>query len=313
MSPLITSPSGGSVGRVVVVGSANVDRTLMVDRFPEPGETIMGAPVVVGQGGKGANQAVAASRMGARVAFVGAVGQDDDGQAVVDALAAEGVDVEAVTRVNEPTGAAFICVDAQAENMIVVSPGANATLSAATIKRHRQIVATAAVVLVQLEVPLDVVRAALEAGDGLSILNPAPASRLPSGILELADVLVPNRGELGALAGVDTPVTTQDVVRTARTLPVDRVVVTLGSDGAVAVQGPDVEVVPAIDVDPVDTTGAGDAFCGALAAGLSRGDELDTAVRAAVTAAGLSTTGAGARGALPTRAEVDHAVSFIHE
>ncbi len=97
MSPLITSPSGGpSVGRVVVVGSANVDRTLMVDRFPEPGQTIMGAPVVVGQGGKGANQAVAASRMGARVAFVGAVGQDDDGQAVVDALAAEGVDVEAV-------------------------------------------------------------------------------------------------------------------------------------------------------------------------------------------------------------------------
>lgn len=161
MTHPITGPpdDGPSADGVVVVGSANVDRTLVVDRFPRPGETIMGAPVVVGQGGKGANQAVAASRMGARVAFVGAAGQDDDGRAVVQTLAADGVDVDAVARVDQPTGAAFICVDAQAENMIVVSPGANATLSAATIDRHRQVVARATVVLVQLEIPTDAVRA----------------------------------------------------------------------------------------------------------------------------------------------------------
>lgn len=293
-------PSGG----LVVVGSANIDRIVVVERFPRPGETVIGAPVEVRQGGKGANQAVAAARMGADVTFIGHVGDDDDGGRLVADLVAADIDVTPVSRVPGSSGSAFICVDVRAENTIVVSPGANATVSASTVQRHRQRLSGAETVLAQLEIPLDAVQAALRTAGGRSILNPAPAGRLPTELLELADVIVPNRGELGVLAGGDTPETPDDVVDMARELPVDNVVVTLGQQGAVVIQRCAVTTIPAIDVTPVDTTGAGDAFCGALAARLCHGDDLVTAATTAVTAAGLSTTSLGARDGLPTLAAV---------
>jgi ribokinase len=282
---------------IALVGSINLDVVVGVERHPVPGETVVGGDRQELPGGKGANQAVAAARLGATVAFVGRVGDDDAGRRLREGLAAEGVDVTHV-RVDPdaPTGMALIAVDGAGENTIVVSPGANARVGAADVEAARDVLAGAAVTLVQHEVPDDAVAAAIAGAGGTVVLNPAPARPIAAPV----DVLVPNRGELEALAG-----RAGDPIALARSLDAARaVVVTLGSEGAAVIEGSRVERIPAPRVDAVDTTGAGDAFCGALAQALDAGADLVEAARWAVRAAAASVTKPGAEGGLPRAADL---------
>ncbi|MGY1672156.1 PfkB family carbohydrate kinase [Geodermatophilus sp. SYSU D00710] len=287
---------------VTVVGSLNEDVLVAVERLPRRGETVVGRGGVLAAGGKGANQAAAAARLArAGVAMVGRVGDDPAGERQVAALEEAGVDTAHVQRTpGTPTGSATIPVeDGSGENLIVVVPGANAALAPADVDVPA--VRRAAVVLLQLEVPLAAVQAAADAASGTVVLTPAPPRPLPPGLLQRVAVLVPNEHELVQLAGAEPGARSpQELAALARTLGVPAVVVTLGARGALLVPGEGPASLQAPPpVEAVDTTGAGDCFTGALGAALARGAEPADAVREAVAAAALSTTGPGARGALP--------------
>ena len=288
---------------VVVVGSANVDRTVRVRRLPSAGETVAGSAPATAPGGKGLNQAVAARRMGATVAFVGALGDDEDGRVLRRCIHEEGI-VDATRTVDEATGGALVVVDDEAENLIVVSAGANATLDGHHVAEAADLVSGASVVLTQLEVPLPAVTEALRLATGTRILTPAPARPLGRELLGLVDVLVPNRGELVALVGGEVADGLDGLATAARSLEVPTVVVTLGADGALVVTASATRHAPAPTVQATDTTGAGDTFSGALAAALAAGSRLDAAVDVAVAAAALSVTDDGAQRAMPRRAAV---------
>jgi ribokinase len=284
---------------VVVVGSVNLDIVIGVSHHPRPGETVVGGDRNELQGGKGANQAVAAARLGRAVTFVGRVGDDDAGTLLREGLRAEGVDVAHLrTDPAAPSGVALIAVDERGENTIIVSPGANARVDRDDVAAAADALAGAAVTLVQHEVSADAVLAAARAAGGTVVLNPAPARAVDPALRERADVLVPNRGELAFLAGRDGD--PEDLARGLH----DAVVVTLGAEGALVVHGGRTERIPAPAVDVVDTTGAGDAFCGALADALARGAALVEAARWAVAAAARSVTAPGARGGMPTAAQL---------
>jgi ribokinase len=286
-------------GSVLVIGSINADLVVTLDRLPEAGETVTGGRFARHGGGKGANQAVAAARAGARVRFAGAVGDDDLGAAAIDELAAEGIDVRAIARLDaEPTGVALIAVDREGRNQIAVASGANARVDAALVARALAAAPLAAhdVVLLGFEVPDEAVvagaRAAAEAG-ARAILNPAPARDLPDGLLDHGVLLTPNGLEAAALTGETEPAAAARALARRADAPV---IVTVGADGAL-LAGPDgIVAIAAPEVDVVDTTGAGDAFNGVLAAGLAAGDALEDAARAAVAAASASVRRAGARG-----------------
>jgi ribokinase len=291
----------------VVVGSLNLDIVVPVPRHPAPGETILGGDHFANAGGKGANQAAAAARLGQRVAMVGRVGEDDTGLRLVESLEQDGVDTRCVLGTgNAPTGIALITVDPSGENSIVVSPGANARLSAADVTSASSLLASARVTVLQLEVPLGATVEAARLAGATVVLNPAPARPLPAELLEAVDVLVPNRGELADLVGSDPPETLEETVALARGIEGPRaVVVTLGADGAVLVDGEHTHHVAAPAVATVDTTAAGDSFCGALADALERNASLEAATAWAVRVAAVTVTRRGAQCSLPTRAEVD--------
>jgi ribokinase len=298
-----------SGGRVIVVGSVNVDLVVSVPRLPGPGETVTGGDVARHHGGKGGNQAVAAARLGAAVAFVGAVGRDDFGAAARSALAAEGIDVDHLAAVERPTGVALIVVDEDAENLIAVAPGANHALTPGFVDDalHALQIGPGDVMLVCREIPPDAVSSALTTGraGAIGLLNPAPADGLDEATIALADVITPNESELRLITG------SAEAEAGARSLlggeARDRaVVVTRGGAGVVIVRAAEPAIsVPAVTVKPVDTTGAGDAFNGALAAGLASGLSLVDAARRAVRAAGISTTRRGARDGMPRAAELE--------
>lgn len=292
---------------VVVIGSVNHDISVLAPRLPRPGESITGTDHFYGPGGKGANQAVAAARLGSPVAMVGRVGDDEHGAALVSGLRSEGVEVSAMGIDDDAsTGIAVITIDAGAENTIVVSPGANMRLGPAHVREHAELIAGASVVLAQLEVPLETITAAAEIATGTFCLNPAPARAIPEQLLERVDVLVPNRSELALLAEGEEPTTGRQAADAARRLGHGgATVVTLGAGGAVLVDADVITLVPAPDVDPVDPTGAGDAFSGALAHSLSRGGSLVEAVGWAVAAGAAATTRRGAQAAMPTADEVE--------
>ena len=280
---------------VLVVGSINADLVVTGAALPRPGETVAGGSFERHGGGKGANQAVAAARSGARVRMVGAVGDDDLGEEAVALLAGEGIDVSAVARLaGTPTGVALIVVDDAGENQIAVASGANAELEASWVERALA-GARGGVALIGFEVPdapvLAGARAARAAGLELMV-NPAPARTPPAALLELSPVLTPNLAEARLLAREE------DAADAARALAARSgapVVVTLGAEGALVHDGRGVERIPAPRVDAVDTTGAGDAFNGALACELAGGAALLDAVAAAVSVAAESTRGHGAR------------------
>ncbi len=293
---------------MLVVGSINVDLVVSVAVLPERGETVAGGVFAQHQGGKGANQAVAAARMGARVAFVGAVGPDDYGRAALDELRAEGIDVSRIaisSLTAESTGIALIIVDGRGQNQIAVASGANARVDGRFVsKALRDSPVAGSVLLSNFEVRDDAVVAGAQFGaaSGMTLLvNPAPARAIASELIALRPILIPNELEAEALTGERDPVAAGRLLaaRTGNT-----VIVTIGARGAVIVTTSAVEHIPVPYVEVLDTTGAGDTFCGALAAEIAAGSDLSTAARVAVRAASLSTTARGARGAMPTRAMV---------
>jgi ribokinase len=299
------------VARIVVVGSVNVDLVATVETLPRPGETVLARGYREFPGGKGGNQAIAAARLGQPVAFVGRVGGDAAGDVVRQALLDEGVDVtELKTMSTEATGRALVLVDDRAENSIVVIGGANARLLPEHVDEAADALANAAVVVAQLEVPVEAVRTAARRARGVFVFNPAPAQHLDDELLALVDVLVVNEGEFEAVAGF--PVS-DDERRVAAELSKaalpSSVVVTLGAEGALVWHDGRVRAVPAPTVTVVDTTGAGDTFVGALADALARGEPLVSAAEWAVCAASLSTGSLGATTGMPTREQVQALVS----
>ena len=285
---------------VLVVGSVNADLSLRVVDLPDPGATVIAEGLDEAGGGKGANQAVAAARWGAEVAFVGAVGTDAIGPVLREELAAEGIDVGHLARLDGPSGRAIITVDAAGENHIVVVSGANGGVEPATVTDA--VAEHVGLVLVSCELSTEVVRAALHAATGTTVLNPAPAVGLDRSVVAAADVVVPNRGELAELTGTAEASTITEAVHAARALGVPSVVVTLGGDGCVVVaDGEPARHLRPPAVEVVDTTGAGDTFCGVLAAELSTGADVLAAAVAAVDAAARSTTAFGARAGMPRR------------
>jgi ribokinase len=298
---------------IVVVGSLNADLCVQVAQFPVPGETITGEGFTVLPGGKGANQACAAGRLGGRVAMIGQVGADGQGEMLRASLRAAGVDVSLVT--TDPraaTGVAVITVDRSGENEIVLAPGANGTFTAERLADAEPAIRAARVLLLQLEIPLaTVVRAAqIARGAGVTvILDPAPAVPLPDALLALVDYLTPNEGELAIAAGEAPGEAGAAAIdaRAARLLArgCRQVVVKMGARGARLVTADGARAWPSFPVEAVDTTAAGDAFNGALAVAFAEGQPLDRAMRFATAAGALSVTRLGAQPSMPTRAEVD--------
>ncbi|MEM2866171.1 MAG: ribokinase [Candidatus Hadarchaeales archaeon] len=293
------------IPRIVVVGSLHVDLLLRVERLPKPGETVLGKELRMGMGGKGANQAVAAARLGAKVWMVGRVGKDEYGRRMVENLRRNGVDTSHVREDERPSGRALILVDGRGENLIGVYPGADEGCGEEDVERARGILRKADLLLAQLEVPPrtveKVLRVAWEEGTK-TVLNLAPSRPLSKAAWRRISVLVVNEGEasqtvgkgkVGELAG-----------RLLRKGP-EAVIVTLGGRGAYLRTGERERRVGGVKVRVRDTTGAGDAFCGALAVGLASGKSLEEAVLWANCAGALATTRVGAQEALPSREEVD--------
>ena len=292
---------------IVVVGSANADLVTRVQRLPAPGETVLATGYAEHPGGKGANQAIAAARLGRAVSFVGVVGDDGHGAWLTEALVAEGVDVANLRRMpGVPTGRALVLVDDAAENSIVVVSGANAELRADDVAAASAVLQGAAVAVAQLEIPLEAVRAVAGHAAGRFVLNPAPARPLDADLLDRVDVLVVNEGEFARVTGVEIGDDAEAFAdRVAQAGLRCAVVVTLGGRGAMVCEDGQVTVCPAPPVTVVDTTGAGDCFVGALADALARGRSLPEALHWAVAAASLSTQSLGATTAMPTSAEVE--------
>lgn len=292
---------------IAVVGSCNLDFVVGVASIPQVGETVLGGDLVQIPGGKGANQAVAAARLGRRVAMVGRVGDDASGRLLRQALDDDGVDTRhLLSTPGVPSGVALIAVQDDGDNAIVVSPGANGRVGPDDVAVAA--VEQATVVLCQAEIPLDAVVEAFRTAEGLTLWNPAPAPTegVPLELLDSVDIVIPNETELATLAGHDGDVGDLGVVADlARRLPSAAVVVTLGSRGALVVSGDDAIHVPAPAVVPVDTTAAGDSFCAAIADQLVEGHDLVTAARFAVRVGAATTLVAGAQSSLPTRDEVD--------
>jgi len=297
--------------RVLVVGSANVDFTVAVPRLPAVGETVTGGTLLVNHGGKGANQAVAARRLGAEVRFIACVGDDSSGRDIRAALAAEGIGVEGVGVTREAaTGTALIVVDQAGRNQIAVAPGANWRLSLEHVRARADDFAWAQVVVCQLETSLETLAWTLEEARRrgvVTVLNPAPVRDGLPDIWRLVDYLTPNEGEAGRLTGTDVRDlrTAAAAAHALRTRGVGTAIVTLGAEGALAGTAQGEIHARALSVSVVDTTAAGDAFNGALAATVGGGDTLESALRFANAAAGLACTRRGAQPSLPTRAEVD--------
>lgn len=289
--------------RIVVVGSINMDLVTLAPHFPGPGETLLGSRFLTAHGGKGANQAVAAARLGAEVAMVGALGCDAFGDQLHAGLAREGIALDHVARIDdEGSGSASITV-AAGENQIIVVPAANARVSPAQVEAARATIAHADAVLVQLEIPLDAVEAALRLARRENvpvILNPAPAQKLPAEWLKLASYLTPNQHELATALGEDAHTDFRELMRRAPC----PVVLTRGGEGAWYRDHahPEPARQSGFAVDAIDTTGAGDTFNGALAVFLHEG--LPAAVRKACAAAALSVTKLGAQGGMPSAHEV---------
>ena len=300
------------MAKIVVVGSSNTDMVIRTERIPGPGETVLGGEFTMAAGGKGANQAVAAARLGAQVTLVARVGADLFGDGALEGLSKEGIDTRYVTVDPEAaSGIALIFVDADGENSIGVAPGANARLSPDDVRRAQQAIEGAHVLLLQLEIPLDTAACAAELAHRAGvqvILNPAPAPTgpLPAGLLNCVDILTPNESEAGALAGMwvaDLP-GAKDAAQSLINQGVGKVIITLGAKGALVVSSEVQQLVPGYPVEAVDTTAAGDAFNGGLAVALAAGKGLLDAVRFANGCGALAATRLGAQPSLPSLDEV---------
>ena len=304
---------------VTVVGSMNMDLVARAPRMPGPGETVIGGDLHMVPGGKGANQAVAAARLGAVVAMVGRMGDDTFGLTLAEGLTRAGVDPTYVgTDPDAATGVALIVVDDSGRNSIVVAPGANMRLSPDHVEGAREAISRADVLLIQLETPVGTVLRAAELAHtrGITvILNPAPAQPVPAELLAQVDVLVPNESEtrlLTGLAATDQLAAAQ-AATALLTKGVDTVILTLGERGALLARAGQLEHFPAFEITPVDTTAAGDAFLGGLAVALAEGRTLREAVWWGNAAGALATTKLGAQPSLPTREELEGLLASVRD
>jgi len=294
-------------GNVCVVGSINVDLVMRTPRFPSPGETLLGGPYQQHPGGKGANQAVAAARCGARVEMIGCVGDDEFGGFMRDTLRDEGIGIKFVATIDGVhTGVAQITVDASGENCIVVAPGANGEMGARRLSDDA--ISRADVLLAQLEIPMPAVFQAAtkaKAAGAQVVLNAAPAAPLPRDLVPLVDVLVVNQREAATISGLANETRPDRLADALAELGFETVVLTLGEQGAYIRQDGAGQSVSAVRVEAVDTVGAGDAFTGALAALLARGDDLSSAAGLASAAGAIAVTRHGAIPSLPRIDEVE--------
>jgi ribokinase len=297
--------------RITVVGSYATGLTLKVKRLPSPGETVLASGYRVDYGGKGSNQAVGCARLGAEVAFVARIGKDNFGDMALRLYREEGIDAAFVRQAAEQsTGVGFILVEAgSGNNCIALDPGANELLSAGDVARCEAAFQSAAVVLTQLEIPVEAAEAALGCGranGATTILNPAPVRPLPASVLQLVDVLTPNQTEAKMLSGrnPDDPANPEEVAHDLIRRGVRRVVMTLGERGALIVNPSSSKKIPATPLPAVDTTGAGDAFNAGLAMALASGEKLESAVEFAVVTGGMAVTKEGVIPSLPRREEV---------
>ena len=296
--------------RIVVVGSANTDLVVRVPELPRPGETVTGGPFRVFAGGKGANQAVAAARAGARVTLVGNLGRDDFGDAALEGLRRERIDTRYVARSRTSrSGVALILVDARGENLIGVARGSNDELRPKHIDAALPAIRAARCLLVQLEIPLATVRRALELATrhGVPVLlNPAPAQRVSVRWLRQATFLAPNESELAALTGLPTKHKSEveAAARRLRAFGASHVLVTCGARGVCWCGATGTRWFPAPKVKVVDTVGAGDCFCGTFAAAVAEDKSIEQAIRFAVAAAAICVTRPGAQPAMPRRSEI---------
>ncbi|KJZ41643.1 ribokinase [Pseudomonas fluorescens] len=296
--------------KVVVIGSLNMDLVTRAPRLPRGGETLIGESFATVSGGKGANQAVAAARLGAQVSMVGCVGNDAYGEELRGALLAEQIDCQAVSTVDDSSGVALIVVDDNSQNAIVIVAGANGALTPEVIDRFDAVLRAADVIICQLEVPDATVGHALRRGRELGktvILNPAPASRpLPADWYASIDYLIPNESEASALSGlpVDSLASAETAASRLIAMGAGKVIITLGAQGSLFANGKSFEHFPATKVKAVDTTAAGDTFVGGFAAALAAGKSEADAIRFGQIAAALSVTRAGAQPSIPTLSDV---------
>ncbi|MFD0759349.1 ribokinase [Arthrobacter ulcerisalmonis] len=299
----------GPGGTVAVVGSINLDQVVRLARHPQPGETLLGSSFTLLPGGKGANQALAAARCGATVSLVGAVGNDPNAALATALLETSGIDLSAVTTVEAPTGVALINVADDGENTIVVVPGANASVDAAAVRRSAAVVADAAVVVLQGEIPAEGIAVAASLATGRVLLNLAPVIAVDPAVILAANPLVVNEHE-GALvlAQLDqdaaVPADDHALVAALRALGIPAVVLTRGADGAICSDDGGTHLVPAPKVDAVDTSGAGDAFVGALSTRLAAGESLLQASRYAARVGAFAVQGHGTQPSYPTLSDV---------
>ncbi|MEW6547442.1 MAG: ribokinase [Bacillota bacterium] len=301
---------------IVVIGSLNVDLVVRTARRPAPGETVSGDEFRMIPGGKGANQAVAAARLGGKVAMLGRVGDDPFGQSLVGSLRAAGVHTDGVLRTpGVPTGTALIIVEHSGQNSIVVVAGANGLLSPADVETAAEVIASARVLMLQLEIPLDTVRKAVELAHNRRVtvlLDPAPARPLPPELLRQVDIITPNESEAAVLTGrqvtdlKSAKLAASDLLRQGA----NRVLIKLGPRGALLAEGNRFEHCRGFPVEAVDTTAAGDAFAGGLAVALVEGKDLSNAVTFANAVGALSVTRFGAQTSMPSRPEVEQ---FLRE
>ncbi len=296
--------------KIVVVGSCNTDMVIKADRLPVPGETILGGTFFMNPGGKGANQAVAAARMGGNVTLISKTGNDVFGKQSVSLYNSENIKTDFIfSDPKHPSGVALITVDSNGENCIVVASGANASLNPADIDIAKTEVESSDIILMQLEIPLETVEYVAELANNKGIkviLNPAPARALSEQLLKNVYIIIPNKSEAEILSGIKVTdiESAQKAADIISAKGVDIVVVTLGSQGALIKENNEYHFVEATKVDAIDTTAAGDTFCGAVCVGLSEGKSILDSVKMAALAAALTVTRMGAQTSIPFRSEL---------
>lgn len=301
-----------SIPKIVVIGSSNIDMVVKSERIPRGGETVLGGEFVMVPGGKGANQAVCAAKLGADVKFIARIGNDVFGKVSLKNFHEVGIDTEFVLRDSDnPNGVALIVVDANGENAIVVAPGANRALSPEDVDRAEAAIATSDAVILQLEIPAETVVHSIELANSHGVrvvLNPAPIRPFPMDVLKNVDVLIPNQHEAAELLGKRGEGDELDVPEAAKelmALGTKCIVITLGSRGAYVAADGISEFIDPMKVKPVDTTAAGDSFTAALTCALAEGLDLSDAARFASRVAAITVTGMGAQSSLPIRKDVE--------
>ena len=295
--------------RILVIGSSNTDMTVRSATLPKPGETVLGGDFRMGPGGKGANQAVAARLLGGEVTFVCKLGRDMFGEGASKHYESCGLDTSKILWSDKPSGVALITVDSKAENSIVVASGANADMTVSDIDSVADIIKSSGILLLQLEIPMDAVVHAAEIAYSAGVqvvLNPAPAAALPAELLKCVSILIPNETEASAISGIDINnfETAAAAAERLKGMGVREVIITMGSRGSVVCDG-DCTFVPALKVNAVDTTAAGDTFCGGVCVALSEGKDLLEAVKFATAASSIAVQRPGAQDSVPNRCEVD--------